>query len=101
MAAASLGDITAQFGALACAIEQRQPDAAIVSRIETLRGLCEQAGPTLAGEPRALLANLTTALRTWHDVWPRLGAQAEFRGAVVREANLWHKRVQTLANPRV
>ena len=98
MAAASLSEIAVQFGALAASIKDRQPEASIVSRIETLQGLCEQAVASLAGEPRTLLMHLTTALRTWHDVWPRFGAQPEFRGAVAREANLWSTRLHTMAD---
>ena len=92
-----LQDVAAQFGALAASIRQCKPDAAVIALLDALHGLCEQTAARVTGEARTLLSNLTTALRTWQDVWPRLGTQPEFRGAVVREAELWSKRLAAMA----
>ena len=65
-----------------------------MGHFEETRALCEQAaGRAGSGALNALLANVSTALRTWQDVWPRLGTQRDFRVAVAREARLWAKRL--------
>ena len=81
------------FARLAQAVELRQPDEAVRARIEAARQACDAAAAqAAAGERRDLLINVQAALRTWQEVWPRLGAQALFCAAVAREARAWAKR---------
>ena len=92
-----LSRIAANFAAMASGIHARQPDAALGALFEETQRWCEQAASERSAEQAVLLANLTTALTAWQQVWPRLGAQPEFRQAVAREADLWSKRLQALA----
>ena len=86
--------MVAGCSAIAACVEERKPQAALMGRFEETRALCEQAAARVgSGELNALLANVSTALRTWQDVWPRLGTQRDFRVAVAREARLWAKRL--------
>ena len=83
--------LAAQLAAIASHLSATHPDAQLLDLLEHARRSSEAAAahaPALAG----LLANLTMALQTWRDVWPRLGAQREFRLAVAREARLWSER---------
>ena len=86
--------MAAGCAAIAAWVEERKPQTALLARFEEVRALCEQAA---ARERSALLkgwlANMSEALRTWQNVWPRLGTQQEFRLAVAREARLWGKRL--------
>lgn len=88
------GRLEAQFQRIADAIEQRQSDRLVTETFETARTLCAEAvAHAPAGASRTLLTNVQTALETWHTVWPRLGAQKEFRQAVAREAALWARKL--------
>jgi len=91
-------DLEAQFQRIAKAVEQRQPDLTVTEAIKAAQALCAEAAlaerrPTT----RILLTNVQTALETWQTVWPRLGAQKEFRQAVAREAHLWSRKLGELA----
>ena len=81
------------FALLAQAVELRQPEEAVRARMEAARQACDAAAAqAVAGERQDLLIHVQSALRTWQEVWPRLGAQAPFRAAVAREARAWAKR---------
>jgi hypothetical protein len=88
------GRLEAQFRRIVDAIEQRQSDRLVTETFETTRALCAEAAAHASGAAaRTLFANVHTALETWHTVWPRLGAQKEFRQAVAREAALWARKL--------
>lgn len=90
--------IAEEFGRIAAAIEARQPDTVVADALNTTHALCAAAASgARSAEARELLTNVQTALETWRTVWPRLGAQREFRQAVAREADLWSRRLQALA----
>jgi hypothetical protein len=90
--------IAAKFAAIATAVIQRRPDPELQDTLEQTQAFCGWAAAGApSGELKALLPNLKTALETWRQVWPRLGAQREFRQAVAREADLWSRRLQALA----
>ncbi|MBI3321102.1 MAG: hypothetical protein HYZ91_02405 [Candidatus Omnitrophica bacterium] len=94
----SLEPITTELLAVASAIQERQPEAAMIERLATLERLC--AAPVAQernGAATPWLANVKTVLETWRQVWPRLGQDEEFRLAVAREARLWSKRLASLA----
>ena len=83
-----------QFQRIADAIEQHQSDRLVTETFETARTLCaETAAHTSDAAARTLFTNVQTALDTWQAVWPRLGAQKEFRHAVAREAALWARKL--------
>ena len=82
--------ITHALTALADGIEARQDDPQVLARLAQARAACR---PT-AGD-----AQLVTVLEAWQQVWPRLGAQREFRLAVAREARLWAKRAAAASAP--
>ena len=93
-----LVQLASQFGRIAAAIEARQPDRFLSDALNTTQALCAAAAPGApSAEASTLLTNVQTALKTWRTVWPRLGARAEFRRAVTREATLWAKKFQSLA----
>jgi len=85
--------IAEHFAAIATCIEEDRPDAFLMEVLAQTQALCEEA---IAHEPRAdaktLAGNVQLAVRTWQQVWPRLGSQGPFRQAVVREARMWSKR---------
>lgn len=93
----SLARVSALFETLAAVIEARKSDETVHSALAALKAVCAQ---TVAQElPRAskdLVSNISTAIQTWEQVWPRLGGQPEFRLAVAREARMWAKRFQEL-----
>ena len=87
-----------QFQRIADAIEQRVSDRLVTETLETAQALCAEAtahAPDAAA--RTLFTNVHTALETWQAVWPRLGAQKEFRQAVAREAGLWARKLGELS----
>ena len=92
-----LSDIAASFARIASCIHEDQPDSVLRAACEETETLCTAAAPESPGEVGPLLINVTTALQTWRQVWPRLGQQREFRLAVAREAALWSKRLQEFA----
>lgn len=63
------------------------------------RQLCEAASSdaVLDAEARQIFQDLVTAVETWRTVWPRLGGRSEFRGAVIREAGQWARRLKCLS----
>ena len=88
-----LSRLAAHLATIASHIQASRPETQLVELLGQAQRLCEAA----AAQPRAtsvktLLANLTMALQTWQHMWPRLGAQSEFRLAVAREARLWSQR---------
>ena len=88
------GRLEAQFQRIADAIEQRQPNQLVTEAFRAAQALCAEVTvhePDAAA--RTLLTNVQTALETWQAVWPRLGAQQEFRQAVAREAGLWARKL--------
>ena len=94
------GRLEAQFQRIADAIEQRASDRLVTETLETARALCaETAAQTSDAAARTLFTNVRTALETWHTVWPRLGAQKEFRQAVAREAGLWARKLGQTHQP--
>ena len=87
-------EVSARFAAIAAGIDARREDAALLKCFEDAQMSCAQAaeGEAPSSQDKHLLANVQTALLTWRTVWPRLGAQPEFRAAVSREAHAWSKR---------
>ena len=82
---------------IASRIEERGPQAALMEAFARAQALCEaSAAREPSSETGRLLANVTMAVQTWQQVWPRLGSQDEFRLAVCREARLWAKRLRAL-----
>ena len=57
---------------------------------------CCAAGD-ITGAARAHLQDLQQRLTVWHDVWPRLGCDPQFRVAVAREAHRWSAQLEQLA----
>lgn len=83
------------FDRVADAVQGARPDAELFARLEEARRACEEAAARAeSSERRQMLINVQSALRTWREVWPRLGAQQPFRLAVIREARLWAKRIR-------
>ena len=94
----SAPEVAEAFAALASCVEARSTEAEVSQQIRLVRSVCERAAVHAPGtEAGRLLSNVQQALETWRTVWPRLGAQQEFRAAVVREARLWAKRFQEAA----
>ena len=78
-------------------MKEREPETVLTAMLEETRSLCEWAVSESSGELQSLLTNLQQPLTTWQQVWPRLGAQEEFRLAVAREADLWSRRLDAMA----
>ena len=89
--------IAANFAKLASAAKDPYREAALTALLEETRLFCEWAASETTGESRSLLTNLQQPLTTWQQVWPRLGAQQDFRLAVAREAQLWFRRLDAMA----
>ena len=86
--------IAEYFETIAQRIEEARADVGLTELFAQTRVLCENAAAvTPAAETQRLLSQGQQALKTWQEVWPRLGLQREFRLAVVREARLWAKRL--------
>ena len=94
--AVRLERLSADFAAIAACIAERRPEAALSIILTDVEMRCRWAADTSAEPVRSLLINLTQPLQTWRQVWSRLGAQPEFRLAVVREAELWSRRLHAL-----
>lgn len=92
-----LSRLAAEFGRIAASIGGRQSADAVVEIVRATQVLCATASRSSSDDLSALLTNVQTALETWRAVWPRLGARAEFRQAVAREAGLWSRRLAELA----
>ena len=90
--------IAANFATMATLLEEQRPATLLTEIFVRTQALCEGA---VAQESRAnaktLADNVQSALRTWQQVWPRLGSQPPFRQAVAREARLWSKKFLELA----
>ena len=80
------------FAAIADGVDGGRPDEELRRRFQQAGTLCRQASGTAPADLQPLLANVQQALATWEEVWPRLGGQAPFRQAVIREARSWAKR---------
>lgn len=86
--------IAASFAEIAAQIEGQAQDAALRASFTQAQVLCQQAADHApSAELKQLLTNVQAALTTWHQVWPRLGTQRDFRLAVAREARLWSKKL--------
>ena len=86
--------LAARFASIAACAGARYPAAAMLETLTQTAAACaDAASAEQSPETKQLLTNLQTAVTTWHQVWPRLGAQREFRLAVAREAKLWSKRL--------
>lgn len=98
--APSLPDVAAGFQAIAACIEEYRSAEALVDALRRAQALCEAVADR-AGSPdlKALLPNVQQALKTWQQVWPRLGSERDFRLAVAREARLWSKRLSASDAP--
>jgi hypothetical protein len=93
--------LEAQFQRIAEAVEQQQAAHVVAEALTAAHASCvEAAAEEPHAEVRTLLTNVQTALETWQTVWPRLGAQKEFRQAVAREAHLWARKFGALAHDR-
>ncbi len=90
----ALDRVADSFGELAASINRGARQAVVLSVLEETRRQCAAAAQRASGATADLLANLRTALDTWCQVWPRLGAQQEFRHAVAREAERWRRHLQ-------
>ena len=90
--------IAVNVAQIASCVTQRTSAAKLMAVLKETQTFCEWAvaGKSTA-EVTSLLPQLKTALSTWQQVWPRLGAQGEFRQAVAREAGLWSRRLEALA----
>ena len=93
-----VAQIAGHFGQVASSIRTNEPAEAVTRLCGEAQQRCEWAVAQSRGELQRLLLNVQTALRTWREVWPRLGHQQEFRAAVSREAERWSKRLQVLAS---
>ena len=83
-----------RFSSIVACAESHRPDAAMLETLAQTAAACaDAASAEQSPEAKQLLINLQTAVTTWQQVWPRLGAQREFRLAVAREAKLWSKRL--------
>lgn len=81
------------FAAIATSIEEERPAASLMEVLAQTQALCEEAiAHESRADAKALTGNVQLAVRTWQQVWPRLGAQGPFRQAVIREARMWSKR---------
>ena len=85
--------VAERFRQLAAEIRARQADGVLDVVFEEAKALCDDAARNTAGETQTLLTQLSTAVSTWRQVWPRLGRQVEFRAAVAREAEGWSARL--------
>ena len=94
--AARLDRLSADFAAIASWIAERRPEAALSTMFTDTETRCRWTADTSAEPVRSLLINLTQPLQTWRQVWSRLGEQPEFRQAVIREAELWSRRLHAL-----
>jgi hypothetical protein len=82
------------FAAIAAGIEARQSDASLTELFTQTHVLCEEViARESQADAKALAGNVQLAVRTWQQVWPRLGGQTPFRQAVSREARMWSKRL--------
>lgn len=94
METAVVTSIAASFAEIASRIEGHAGDEPLRDVFTHTQALCQQAaGRAPSSDLRQLLTNVQAALTTWHQVWPRLGAQRDFRAAVAREARLWSKKL--------
>ena len=88
-----VAEVAARFTSLAASVEESRADATLMERMRITQAWCERAAAAeRSASRRQLLTNVQQPLATWQQVWPRLGAQGEFRVAVAREARLWSKR---------
>ena len=86
-------ELAGRFAAIAVCIEGGEPSERLLTLLREAQAACEQAADAAPqGELKDWLVNLRAATETWQQVWPRLGAQRDFRLAVAREARLWSKR---------
>ena len=89
-----LEQLKASCERIADCIEDRQPEAQITQALERTLAVCERSSANeQPSDVKTLVTHLKTAVETWYKVWPRLGRQAEFRLAVVREARVWARRL--------
>ena len=94
----STSEVAEGFAALASCVEAHSSEAEVMERLRLSQSVCERAALRSGGtDGGRLLTHVQQALETWRAVWPRLGAQREFRAAVAREARLWAKRFQETA----
>lgn len=80
------------------AIESRRGDDAVTHLLQEAQAACQGVAKQASGESQTHLTNFLQALKTWHRLWPQMGARPEFRQAVVREARAWASRVRTLTS---
>lgn len=91
-------DLAEAFAALAEAVDARGSAVAIRTALERTHAMCEAlSGQKPTAAVRQALEEAQIALRAWREVWPRLGAQHDFRAAVVREARGWATRAASLS----
>lgn len=98
--AEQLHRIASHFAQIASCVNQRTSEATLQRVLKETQGLCAAAAQQRSvglHEATSWLSNVTMALKTWQEVWPRLGGQSEFRQAVAREATLWSRRLEALA----
>ncbi len=102
-AAQRCADIASACERIAAHISERKPEAHILDALRQAASLCSAAASEagLDQDSTTMLSNLSTAIDTWHKVWPRLSHDMEtgpsFRAAVVRECGLWSRRLYALA----
>ena len=95
----ALEQLMTSLVALAAAIQERRPAAAITELLTGIIASCEQAAEESSNGAvkQRLLADVKPALETWQRVWPRLGTDQDFSLAVAREARLWSGRLGELS----
>ena len=88
----SVSDIGRTFSAIAACIEAGGSPSAVASALRTAWSACDRIASALSEtDAKRRLVNVQQALQTWQRVWPRMGAQHDFRTAVIRESRLWAK----------
>ena len=86
--------VSESFAALAAAVEARE-QAQVTAALTAARELCAWIAPHQAEAVRSLLNDLLQRLQVWQEVWPRLGNDAGFRTAIIRESRLWSAKLRT------
>jgi len=85
--------IAAAFADIAEQIDGRAQEETLREVFARTQTLCQEAvARASSADMRQLLGNVQAALARWHEVWPRLGGQRDFRSAVAREARLWSRK---------
>ncbi len=95
-AAHQLAQVGEAFARIAQAVAGRESAERVAAACADAERCCDWASEgAQPAQTKALLENVTTAVRTWREVWPRLGGRTEFRQAVAREADRWARQFES------